>query len=119
MLQISGEIEEAGIVIGVPWYKRLFRLLFPIQKTSIMSGYLLPVITVMREVDLYTLLVPNAHFLLTTLLLEFNQTGYDQYANAVTLLIIVIVLILNTLSEKLTGASVAKGVGGGASFGGN
>lgn len=119
MLQISAEIEEAGIVVGVPWYKRLFKLLFPIQKTSIMSGYLLPVVTCMREVDLYTLLVPNAHFLLTTLLLEFNQTGYDQYANAVTLLIIVIVLILNSVSEKLTGASVAKGVGGGASFGGN
>ena len=119
MLQISSEIEEAGIVVGVPWYKRLFKILFPIQKTSIISGYLLPVITCMREVDLYTLLVPNAHFLLTTLLFEFNQTGYDQYANAVTLLIIVVVLILNSLMEKFTGASVSKGVGGGATFGGN
>lgn len=114
MLQISEEIEEAALVIGVPWYKRLFRILLPIQKTSIMSGYLLPVITCMREVDLFTLLVPNAHFLLTTLLLEFNQTGYDQYANAVTLMVIVIVLVINLLSEKLTGASVAKGIDGGA-----
>lgn len=114
MLQISEEIEEAALVIGVPWYKRLFRILLPIQKTSIMSGYLLPVITCMREVDLFTLLVPNAHFLLTTLLLEFNQTGYDQYANAVTLMVIVIVLAINLLSEKLTGASVAKGIDGGA-----
>lgn len=114
MLQISEEIEEAALVIGVPWYKRLFRILLPIQKTSIMSGYLLPVITCMREVDLFTLLVPNAHFLLTTLLLEFNQTGYDQYANAVTLMVIIIVLAINLLSEKLTGASVAKGIDGGA-----
>lgn len=117
MLQISEEIEEAAIVIGVPWYKRLFRILLPIQKTSIMSGYLLPVITCMREVDLFTLLVPNANFLLTTMLLGFNQTGYDQYANAITLMVIVIVLAINLLSEKLTGASVAKGVDGGAPIG--
>lgn len=118
MLQISPEIEEAATIMGIPWYKRLFYILLPIQKTSIMSGYLLPVITCMREVDLFTLLVPNAHFLLTTMLLEFNQTGYDQYANAITLLIIIIVLALNILSEKLTGASVAKGVDGGAPIGG-
>ena len=118
MLQISAEIEEAAMVVNVPWYKRLFKILFPIQKTSIMSGYLLPVITCMREVDLFTLLVPNAHFLLTTMLLEFNQTGYDQYANAITLLIIVIVLSLNLISEKLTGASVSKGVDSGAPIGG-
>lgn len=118
MLQISEEIEEAAIVLGVPWHKRLFKILLPIQKTSIMSGYLLPFITCMREVDLFTLLVPTSHFLLTTMLLEFNQTGYDQYANAITLLIIVIVLAINILSEKLTGASVAKGIDGGAPIGG-
>lgn len=118
MLQISEEIEEAAIVLGVPWHKRLFKILLPIQKTSIMSGYLLPFITCMREVDLFTLLVPTSHFLLTTMLLEFNQTGYDQYANAITLLIIIIVLAINILSEKLTGASVAKGVDGGAPIGG-
>ncbi len=118
MLQISAEIEEAATVIGVSWYKRMFKILFPIQKTSILSGYLLPIITCMREVDLFTLLVPSAHFLLTTMLLEFNQTGYDQYANAITLLIIVIVLVINTISEKLTGASVSKGVNSGAPIGG-
>ena len=117
MLQISEEIEEAALVVGIPWYKRLFRILLPIQKTSILSGYLLPVITCMREVDLFTLLVPSDHFLLTTMLLGFNQTGYDQYANAITLLVIVIVLLINLLTEKLTGASVAKGVDGGAPIG--
>lgn len=118
MLQISKEIEEAASIMGVKWYKRLFRVIFPIQKTSIMSGYLLPIVTCMREVDLFTLLVPSGHFLLTTMLLEFNQTGYDQYANAITLLIIVIVLLINVISEKITGASVAKGVDGGAPIGG-
>ena len=32
MLQLSGEIEEAAVIVGVPWYKRMLRILFPIQK---------------------------------------------------------------------------------------
>lgn len=118
MLQISAEIEEAAVIVGVPWWKRLIRILIPIQKTSIMSGYLLPFVSCMREVDLFVLLVINDNFLLTTMLLSFNQTGYEQYASAITLLIILIVLAVNALSSKLTGASIAKGVDSGAPIGG-
>lgn len=118
MLQISAEIEEAAIIVGVPWWKRLTHILIPIQKTSIMSGYLLPFVAAMREVDLFALLVPHSNYLLTTMLLAFNQTGYEQYASAITLLIIVIVLVVNAVSSKLTGASIAKGVDSGAPIGG-
>ena len=112
MLQISPEIEEAAMVVGVPWWKRMVRIMFPIQKSSILSGYLLPVISVMREVALFTLLVPYARYLLTTMLFSFNETGYSQYGSAVTLLIVLIIILINTLTNKLTGASFDKGIGG-------
>ncbi|MBO5034191.1 MAG: iron ABC transporter permease [Oscillospiraceae bacterium] len=112
MLQVSPEIEEAAMVVGVPWWKRMVRILFPIQKSSILSGYLLPVISVMREVALFTLLVPKPRYLLTTMLFSFNETGYSQYGSAVTLLIVLIVILINTLTNKLTGASLDKGIGG-------
>ncbi|MDD6142122.1 MAG: iron ABC transporter permease [bacterium] len=112
MLQIAPEIEEAAIIFGVPWRKRMTRILFPIQKSSILSGYLLPVISVMREVAMYTLLVSHARYLLTTMLFSFNQTGYAQYGSAVTLLIIVIIMLINAITNKLTGASFDKGIGG-------
>ncbi len=112
MLQIAPEIEEAAIIFGVPWHKRMTRILFPIQKSSILSGYLLPVISVMREVALYTLLVPYARYMLTTMLFSFNETGYAQYGSAVTLLIILIIMLINSLTNKLTGASFDKGIGG-------
>ena len=111
MLQVSQEIEEAAILMNVPWYKRIFKILVPIQKTSIFSGYLLPVVSAMREVDLFALIVSNSRYMLTTMLLAFNQTGYDQYASAITLLIIVIVLVINEVSNKLTGASISQSVG--------
>ena len=112
MLQIAPEIEEAAIIFGVPWHKRMLRILFPIQKSSILSGYLLPVISVMREVALFTLLVPYARYMLTTMLFSFNETGYAQYGSAVTLLIILIIMLINSLTNKLTGASFDKGIGG-------
>ncbi|MBR6706400.1 MAG: iron ABC transporter permease [Clostridia bacterium] len=112
MLQIAPEIEEAAVIFGVPWTGRMTRILFPIQKSSIISGYLLPVISVMREVALFTLLVPYARFLLTTMLFSFNETGYAQYGSAVTLLIVLIIIIINAVINKLTGASFDKGIGG-------
>ncbi len=112
MLQIAPEIEEAAIIFGVPWRKRMTRILFPIQKSSILSGYLLPVISVMREVALFTLLVPYARYMLTTMLFSFNETGYAQYGSAVTLLIILIIMLINGITNKLTGASFDKGIGG-------
>ena len=112
MLQIAPEIEESAIIFGTPWVTRMTRILFPIQKSSILSGYLLPVMSVMREVALFTLLVPYARYLLTTMLFSFNETGYSQYGSAVTLLIIVVIIIINSLTNKLTGASFDKGIGG-------
>ena len=112
MLQIAPEIEEAAIIFGTPWVKRMTRILFPIQKSAILSGYLLPVISVMREVALFTLLVPWPRYLLTTMLFSFNETGYAQYGSAVTLLIILVIIIINNLTNKLTGASFDKGIGG-------
>ena len=69
-------------------------------------------ISVMREVALFTLLVPYARYLLTTMLFSFNETGYAQYGSAVTLLIILIIILINAITNKLTGASFDKGIGG-------
>ena len=112
MLQLSPEIEEAGIVMGVPWVKRMTRIIIPIEKTTIVSGYLLPFISAMRELSLFVILVTANNRILTTSLLFYDEKGYTQFSNAVNLLIIIVVLLINFTVEKLTGASIEKGVGG-------
>lgn len=112
MLQLSPEIEEAGIIMGVPWVKRMTRIIIPIEKTTIVSGYLLPFISAMRELSLFVILVTANNRILTTLLLFYDEKGYTQFSNAVNLLIIIVVLFINFAVEKLTGASIEKGVGG-------
>ena len=112
MLQLSGEIEEAAVIVGVPWYKRMLRILFPIQKSSFLSGYLLPMVSCMRELSLFVMLVPTSNTLLTTMLMQYSEKGWAQFGNAINLLIIVVVLLVNFIVNKLTGASIDKGVGG-------
>ena len=112
MLQLSNEIEEAAVIQGVSWWKRMVKIIFPIQKTSFLSGYLLPFISCMRELSLFILLVTPANRVLTTQLFQYNEKGWNQYANAINLLIIVVVLFFNLVINKLTGASIDKGIGG-------
>ena len=88
------------------------KILFPIQKSSFISGYLLPFISCMRELSLFVLLVPSFTTLATSMLQEYSRTGLTQSSNAVNLLIIIVVLIIQFVVNKLTGASIDKGVGG-------
>ncbi len=112
MLQLSGEIEEAAIITGVPWWKRMTRVIFPIQKSTFLSGYLLPMVSCMRELSLFVLLVPTSNTILTTMLMQYSEKGWAQFGNAINLLIIFVVLLVNLTVNKLTGASIDKGVGG-------
>lgn len=112
MFQISATIEESAQIMGVSWHKRMLRVLVPIQKTSILSGYLLPFISCMREMELFVMLYTPSSMLLTTLLFFYNQKGYDQFANAITLIIVIVIVSFNALINKITGASIDSGIGG-------
>jgi len=112
MHQLSNEIEEAGIIQGISWRKRMLRIIIPIQKSSFLSGYLLPFISCMRELSLFILLVTPASRILTTMLFQYNEKGWNQYANAINLLIVLFVVISNLVVNRVTGASIDKGIGG-------
>ncbi len=111
MLQLSNEIEEAAIIVGVPWWKRMIKVLFPIQKSSFISGYLLPFVSCMRELTLFVLLTDST-LILTAVLSNYETYDITQVSNGINLIIIVTVLAINLITNKVTGASIDKGVGG-------
>ena len=111
MLQLSGEIEEAAIIQDVPWVKRMTRIIIPIQKSSIISGYLLPFMTCLRELSLFMLLCVQG-FILSTTLDYFDEMGLYAFSSGINLILIITILVCNTLVNKVTGASLDKGIGG-------
>jgi iron(III) transport system permease protein len=112
MHQLSNEIEEAGTIAGIGWLKRMLRIIIPIQKSSFLSGYLLPFISCMRELSLFILLVTPSSRILTTMLFQYNEKGWNQYANAINLIIVLFVVVSNIVVNRATGASIDKGIGG-------
>ena len=89
------------------------RIVIPIQKSAIISGFLLPFITGMRELNLFMFLVSNNDQMATTSLSYFDEMGLTAFSSAVNLLIIIFVLVANLLVNLLTGASIDSGIGGG------
>ncbi|QKO30332.1 ABC transporter permease subunit [Caproicibacterium lactatifermentans] len=111
MLQLSGEIEEAAVIQNIPWHKRMFKIIIPIQKSSIISGYMLPFMSTLRELTLFMLLCSQTK-ILTTLLDYFDEMGLYAFSSGINLILIVTILICNAVVNKLTGASINKGIGG-------
>lgn len=111
MLQLSGEIEEAAIIQDIPWWKRMTRIIIPIQKSSIISGYLLPFMTCLRELTLFMLLCSQTR-IITTMLDYFDEMGLYAFSSGINLLLILVILLCNAVVNKLTGASIDSGIGG-------
>ena len=111
MLQLSQELEESAMVQGVGWFKRMTRIIIPIQKSAIISGYMLPFMSTLRELTLFMLLVSQTK-IVVTLLDYYDEMGLYAFSSAINLILIVLILIFNALVNKLTGASLDKGLGG-------
>lgn len=111
MLQISGEIEEAAVIQDIPWVKRMFGIIIPIQKSSIISSFLLPFMTCLRELTLFMLLCDQFK-IMTTAMDYFDEMGLYAFSSGMNLILIITILLFNALINKLTGASIDKGVGG-------
>lgn len=111
MMQLSGEIEEAGIIQNIPWWKRMTKIVFPIQKSAIISGFLLPFISSMREYDLFVF-IGDDQLTLTKFMFQLRNDGCPALENAANFVLIAIILLVNWLTNILTGASIDKGLGG-------
>lgn len=103
MMQLSNEIEEAALIQNAPWHKRMTKIIIPIQKGAILSGYLLPFITAVRELTLFMLLV-NQTKLSTTMLSYFDEMGLYAFSSGINMMIILFILVINFAINKLTGA---------------
>lgn len=112
MMQLGNEPEEAAMLVGAPWYKRLGRIVIPIQKSTLVMGILLPFISGMKELSLIVMLATPGTELLTTQVLRYLDYNYTQLANGVNLIIIFIVVLLTYVVQRLTGSTLAKGLGG-------
>ena len=112
MMQVGQEPEEAGMVLGAGFWRRIFKILAPLQKSALVVAIILPFITGMKELSLVVMLVTPGTELLTTQSIRFLDFGYTQLANATILIIGVVVMISVLFLNRVTKTNLASGLGG-------
>lgn len=111
MMQVGKELEEAAAISGASPWRRFVRIIFPLTSTGFVSGFLLTFISTMRELSLIILLVTPTTAVLASQTMRYIENGNDQQANAVNILLIVLVLIGNFIISRFRGGSLKKGLG--------
>ncbi len=111
MLQVGRELEEAAEVANASTWRRFRRIIFPLTSPGFVSGFLLTFITTMRELSLIILLVTPATQVLPSMTIRYNENGDSQLANAVIIILIVLVLIGNFIITRFRGGSLKQGLG--------
>lgn len=111
MLQVGRELEEAAEVAGASAWQRFRRIIFPLTSSGFVSGFLLTFITTMRELSLIILLVTPTTMVLATQTMRYKENGDDQMANAVIIILILLVTVGNFLIGKFRGGSLKRGLG--------
>jgi len=112
MMQISNELEEAAKIEGTSWVKIFSKIVLPLTKGSVLSAFLLIFISGMKELALIMLLVTPETSTLTTLTYAYTESGFEQFSNAITTLIIFIIIVVNFIARKVGKADISKGMGG-------
>jgi len=109
MLQVAGELEEAAAVAGASWWRRFRKIIFPLTLSGALSGFLLTFISTMRELSLIILLITPATRTLTTMTFRYAEQGYDQFADAIILLLVALILIGEWIAQRLGQKQVVGG----------
>ncbi|MEQ3553590.1 iron ABC transporter permease [Pseudonocardia nematodicida] len=101
--QISRDVEEAAVVAGAGLARRGGRIVLPLASRGLLAGASLVFVNIVRDLSLMVLLVTPALPLLSVLTYRYASEGFAQFANAVTVLIVLLSVGATVLARRLEG----------------
>lgn len=99
--QISNDIEESARMTGANPIRRMVEIILPLAIRGIFAGGLLVFIKIVRDLSLVVLLFSSTTPVLSMMAFNYAGLGFMQFANAITLIILVICLIASALVHVL------------------
>lgn len=105
MGQVSGELEEAAVMTGAGFWRRLKDILAPLTLRGIIAGVVLVFTKMARDLSLTVLLVTPTTTLLSVVAFRYASEGFAQFAYAITLVIALLSVGATMLARKLQGAA--------------
>ncbi|EMS95622.1 ferric iron ABC transporter permease [Agrobacterium tumefaciens str. Cherry 2E-2-2] len=99
--QISADIEESARLTGASLVRRLMVITFPLAIRGLLAGAILVFVKMVRDLSLVVLLFTSTSPVLSMVAYRFAAEGFMQFANAITLIILVICLAASFLADVL------------------
>lgn len=101
--QISGDIDEAARMTGAGFFQRLTAITVPLAARGLIAGLLIAFVNVIGDLAITVLLYTPSSPLLAVLSYSYASDGFHQFANGVTLIILVISMLATGAATLLRG----------------
>ncbi|MGU3575431.1 ABC transporter permease [Brucellaceae bacterium C25G] len=90
--QISKDLDESARLTGAGYFTRMFAITLPLAIRGLLAGGILVFVKMVRDLSLVVFLFTATSPVLTMLAYRYASLGFLQYANAITLVILIICL---------------------------
>lgn len=101
MSQISTDIEESAFMTGASLRQRMGSIIVPLTSRGLFTGAVLVFVQTVRDLSLVVLLVTPAFPLLAVLTFQYSSENFTQLANAITVIIAAVSVVVNLLATHL------------------
>ncbi len=102
--QVGGELEESARITGASFFRRLASITVPLAVRGLAAGGILVFVKIIRDLSLVVLLFTPTMPVLSVVAYRYASEGFAQFANAITVIILMIsiaaTLIANALQTK-------------------
>lgn len=105
MSQVSGDLEDSARMAGASFLRRLFAIFAPLTVRGLTAGALLVFVKIVRDLSLVVLLFTPATPLLSVVAFRYASEGFLQFANAITVVILVVSVIATLIAQRFQRAS--------------
>ena len=103
--QVSGDLDESARMTGAGFMRRLTAITVPLASRGLAAGALVVFVKIMRDLSLVVLLFTPTMPVLSVLAYRYASEGFTQFANAITVVILVISIIATLLANQLQAKS--------------
>jgi iron(III) transport system permease protein len=99
--QVSGDLDESARMTGAGFLRRMTAITVPLASRGLAAGALIVFVKIMRDLSLVVLLFTPTMPLLSVLAYRYASEGFTQFANAITVVILVISIAATLLANRL------------------
>jgi iron(III) transport system permease protein len=103
--QVSGELEESARLTGAGFARRMASITVPLAIRGLAAGGILIFVKIIRDLSLVVLLFTPTMPVMSVLAYRYASEGFGQFANAITVVILVLSILATLIANRLQAKS--------------